>query len=417
MCSRIGALIAVLWTAAGCADATRTGVERTVRGDTVVVHNYTPVFRDTATVRLITRYGTFEGPEAEMFSSVGSIAVRPNGNVILVDGRVGLKEFNADGTFERWIARYGHGPNEVHYTKNGLAVAPDDRVAIEQFGRGWISFFDASFAPQTRRVQTSFRERNGEDAFQFHDDGSLWIGMNPSFAGDSVIRFPRPAFLRLGTGGEWDDTIFVPERYATACPVLSHLRHARGFWEDNREPFVYKAQWALGPDGSRAFGCNRAFEFDVVRPGGQVLRVVRAGTSAPFVDGELEQMAGWIDLDLSLVQDRPAYARIILTADQRIWVWPNVTPDTMVVSDDVARAGSAGLLLNVGEHGAFEVFERDGRWIGSVRLPDELHYSGYPTEPPVVIRGDTIWGVTVDEFDVEYVSRYEVVWPRQRPES
>ena len=63
-----------------------------------------------------------------------------------------------------------------------------------------------------------------------------------------------------------------------------------------------------------------------------------------------------------------------------------------------------------GEHGAFEVFTADGRWEGSVRLPNSVRYSGYPTTPPVVIRGDTVWAVMNDSLDVEYVGRFEVRW-------
>ena len=40
--------------------------------------------------------------------------------------------------------------------------------------------------------------------------------------------------------------------------------------------------------------------------------------------------------------------------------------------------------------------------------PQAARYSGCPTEPGVVIRGDTIWAVERDEFDVETVVRYAV---------
>jgi hypothetical protein len=52
---------------------------------------------------------------------------------------------------------------------------------------------------------------------------------------------------------------------------------------------------------------------------------------------------------------------------------------------------------------AFDVFERDGRYLGRVHAPDLL--SIYP-EP--VVRGDYVWAITRDELDVSYVVRYRI---------
>ena len=58
--------------------------------------------------------------------------------------------------------------------------------------------------------------------------------------------------------------------------------------------------------------------------------------------------------------------------------------------------------------GSFDVFDADGTWRAVVRLPEEARYSGFPTEPSIVIRGDTIWAVAEDELDIDYIVRYEV---------
>ena len=60
--------------------------------------------------------------------------------------------------------------------------------------------------------------------------------------------------------------------------------------------------------------------------------------------------------------------------------------------------------------GAFEVFDVDGTWIGTVPMPQEVSYSGFPTERPVVIRGDTIWAITRDPLGVNYITRFEIDW-------
>jgi hypothetical protein len=59
-------------------------------------------------------------------------------------------------------------------------------------------------------------------------------------------------------------------------------------------------------------------------------------------------------------------------------------------------------------NGSFDVFDADGSWRAVVRLPREARYSGFPTEPEVVIRGDTVWAVALDSLDIQYVVRYQV---------
>jgi hypothetical protein len=107
---------------------------------------------------------------------------------------------------------------------------------------------------------------------------------------------------------------------------------------------------------------------------------------------------------------RPYYARLIAAGDDRIWVWPNQAPEEWTPSREVQRGSGVATALRIGESGAFEVFRRDGRWVGTVALPENVRYSGYPTTPSVVIRGDTLWAVTLSLYDVQTLGRYRVDW-------
>jgi len=402
----IGLALAVF---AGCEKASNETVLRTTVGDTTVVENIAALIPDTATLEFVRRYGRPSGSLEQTFFRASVPVADSLGRLLVHDADRGIKRFGVAGAFLNWVARSGQGPAEVGHVI-GLAVGPDGTVAVRDVGNARIALFRAEGEP-VRSVRDPGGRRYGEDAVVFSHDGTLWVGFRPGWGRNGEIGFPRAAYLKVDESGAFTDTIVVPERYTEDCPALSHRDYAVGFWEDNREPWVPKVEWTLGPDGARAFGCPASYELDVVRSDGSVLRISKAWQPIPITDEEKAQLSTYPTLPRTLPDTRPAYARIILPGDGRVWVWPNQPPELVPVPEEFAYATDRSHTYRIAERGAFDVFDRNGRWIGSVRLPEELHYSGFPTEPPVFIRGDTIWGVTVDELDIEYVTRYQVVWP------
>jgi hypothetical protein len=59
----------------------------------------------------------------------------------------------------------------------------------------------------------------------------------------------------------------------------------------------------------------------------------------------------------------------------------------------------------------FDVFETDGTYVGRVPMPENM--GRYPRP---LIRGDQVWAVTRDEFDVQRVVRYRLVPPGVGPD-
>lgn len=57
------------------------------------------------------------------------------------------------------------------------------------------------------------------------------------------------------------------------------------------------------------------------------------------------------------------------------------------------------------------MFDADGRWIGHVDTPESWDADPYPGNIDPYIKGDTIWAVVKEEFDVRYIVRFEVEWP------
>jgi hypothetical protein len=183
-----------------------------------------------------------------------------------------------------------------------------------------------------------------------------------------------------------------------------------GFWEDKRIPWFPSVASALDSTGL-AWGCSGEARFHVVSAqGGDTVVVSWPHIPLPVSEDEKEFYRGWSPLP-ELPDVHPVFARLIRSADGRTWVWPNQPPTEWTPSQDVQAAAGVTTALRFGRQGAFEVFDVDGRWLGSVALPEAVRYDGYPSTPRIRIRGDTIWAVRYNELDVQSIGRYHVAWP------
>jgi len=376
-------------------------------GDTLVVTNMAPLVRDTSELRLVMQVGRFDDSPEYEFSRITAFAVDREGGVYVFDPASGIRHFTAAGGFAGWVARIGEGPAEIGFTRH-LATHGGDLAAYDA-GNRRISVFPTSGEPSSYRAPDG-QPRFGEDGLFYDLEGGLWVGLTPIPPSSGGIAFPRAIAARVFSDGSYGDTLFVPARYAERCPTVSEAQYRAGVWEDKREPWYPKAKWAMSRDGRIAYGCPRKFEIDVVTSNELVLRISKPWRPVETTKDERDFYEEWWQPIPPLPQLRPAYARVILPEDGRVWVWPEQPSQHLPYPEESQQMTGRAYGWTAGEHGAFEVFTADGRWEGSVRLPRSVRYSGYPTTPPVVIRGDTVWAVMNDSLDVEYVGRFEVRW-------
>jgi hypothetical protein len=376
-----------------------------ISGDTLFVHNATPIVPDTLVPREVLRIGKRDGPPEYTFATIHAYTVSPAGHVYVQDVGSGVREFDRTGTFVRYLARRGRGPGEVS-TINGITTSSDGRVAFHDVGNLSVSIYSNVGLLWTFKGPRGMPAYS-EDALSFHDDGLLWLALNPPYPTSGGITHPRPVYSRVNTRDELVDTIWTPADLGRRCPALSAREFRAGFWEDRRDPFVPKAKWALGPDGVLALGCPADYRFDFVGPDGRQRVVTRVWEALRIPDD-----ARTFFLSLGRVSEvpdrRPAYARIVVPGDGRIWVWPNQPVERSLVESELREASGVTYRWSVSSQGAFDVFGYDGVWLATVRLPSDARYSGFPTRPAILIRGDTLWALAVDEVDAEYLVRYEV---------
>jgi len=392
----------------GCDPGTQPGgMERTRAGDTIAVFSPSPLHPDTIRARELMRWGRFSGDPELLFGEIRGFTPTSDGGLLVHDEGEGIRRYDARGRFVDRVARTGAGPGEVR-SLLALAQAPDGSIAAYDLGNRRISVYGSEGVRTLPRPDGM--PRYGGDALSFSEDGSLWVAVNPPFPEEGGIRHPRPIFARVDEEGALRDTLFTPGRLGVSCPVLSAAAYRRGFWEDVREPFVPKVKWGMTPEGSLLTGCPAKYEAEVVSRDGPVHRFRRPWRPLGIDDEHRHLLTTEVGIP-GLPAERPAYVRLEAFSAGRLWIRPTLPSEPVPLPPEVVEALGVTHTFFESARAVFDVFTVQDGWLGTVALPPEARYSGFPTDPPVVIRGDSVWAVATDSLDVQYVVKYLVEWP------
>lgn len=353
--------------------------------------------------------GVLDGDAEYQFGSVRAIAADVEGRIYVYDahGPV-VRAYGPDGVWLGDIGGEGEGPGEYKQPDSGLAILPDGRVAVRDPGNGRILFFSP----------------DGEYLDYFRIAGSFSTGqpLVPDTAGNLTT------FIIKNLGApvlEWErglaryhsdgtvDTLTRPDLgYAT--PVISGQHESSS--SSSYVPYGPKQETAYSRLGYFVVGVSDDYSFDLLRPEG-VLRIGRAFEPVPVDPGDAEiererlthnfkqNFPGWKWNGPPIPSTKPAYHGLFPAEDGRIWVHVPA-PSERYMDADEQRAEEERLDQPVNpfrEPIRFDVFEVGGEYLGRVSAPE-----GFALYPRPVFRGDTVWGVVRDEFDVQRLHRFRV---------
>ena len=353
--------------------------------------------------------GVLDGRAEYQFGDLRAIAADAEGRMFVYDAHVPvLRVYGPDGTWLRDIGREGEGPGEYKQPDSGLAILPDGRVAVRDPGNGRILVYSP----------------DGEYLDYFRIAGSFSTGqpLVPDTAGNLTTYIIK----NLGAPVlEWErglaryhpdgtvDTLTSPE-LGFETPVISG-RHENNS-SSNYVPFMPKQETAYSRFGYYIVGISDDYSFDLLRPEG-VLRMGRTYEPVPVdpADAEIErerltrnfrrQFPGWKWNGPPIPGSKPAYHGLFPAEDGRIWVHVPAQSERYMDADE-QRAEEERLDLPVNpfrEPVRFDVFEVSGEYLGRVSTPE-----GFALYPRPVFRGDTVWGVVRDEFDVQRLHRFRL---------
>jgi hypothetical protein len=341
--------------------------------------------------------GALEGPPEFAFGRIAQLAVDADGAMYVYDALVpALRKYSRDGEYQYTLAAEGSGPGEYKRIE-GLEICPNGMIAAWDVGNARINLYlPTGAASSSIRVPGSLQTSR---PFAVDTSGLFYVKVNYYDARGALT--PRLGFMRLTLDGTVVDTLPEPQEPPApsyAIPIT--------FSQGGLDNFPVAKKWAVGPQGHMVVGVNDEYTFDIVSPEGPSTRVYRDRPAARLAPEERAEWKMLIrgakrvmppvrgDTFLPPVPEvKPPYRELYMGSDGRIWV------HLYVGAEKVGTQTSDPELPTITwyEPAVFDVFEFDGAYLGEVRFP--MRYW------PMVMKGDTVWGVRRGEFNEQYVFR------------
>ncbi|MCI0434174.1 MAG: 6-bladed beta-propeller [Gemmatimonadetes bacterium] len=350
------------------------------------------------------RIGTAGGDPNYQFAQIVALDVAADGSIYVLDQQAAtVRVYDGAGQFVREFGRKGSGPGELTQGIMGLMLGPGGTILVPDPLAQRITIFNSDGSPA------------GEFAMSFTDGIPLRFEQLPDrrvVQHSRIMALPGQAqaavepmdrLLVRDTDGVLSDTLLVFASGGTFDFGGGAAPRIRIF-----EP---EPMWTLGLDGKLYFANNATYSIEVRGQDGQVERIIRApferksvteedkqafhdAIMEMFVQQGLPQEAvSTMSQMISFADHYPAFANLMGGPANTLWVQHVRT---------AAEALALGRMDDPRDMGSpiWDVFDGEGRLLGSVELPDRF--------TPLHIGDDELWGIVRDELDVQYVVRYGI---------
>jgi hypothetical protein len=403
-------ILASLVTAA-CSSADATARTATIEfdtiGDTIVARvQGAPLWGESVTLVEEVRIGELEGPEEYTFGTVVSMAVDSGGTMYVLDQQaLTVRVYDAAGRHVRDIGRSGSGPGELKQP-HSLDFMPDGRLAVRDFGNARINFYDASGeSAGTLTIPGGFFTST---PMQVDTLGRIYTSVIADRIEGQMF---RTAYQRFGADGSTQDTIRRPRPDFQSHALTARTPDGSGM-SATSVPFSPGPQWTLDRGGNVVWGISNEYAIHTTRDG-RPFRITRTIEPVPVQAAEKaaeeervllnmrRTQPGWSWQGPAIPDAKPFFGTLIVAHDGRIWVQVRQPGVRQPADPDAERApGAPAPVDRWVEPPVYDVFEPDGTWLARIHAPERFI--------PMFIRGDHVWGMQRDEYDVNYVVRLRI---------
>ncbi len=341
------------------------------------------------------RFGALEADPEYQFGQIGWITVGSNGDIYITDTQAQqVRVFTNEGQYIRTVGGPGNGPGELGRNARYLMVAPGDTLVVPDPTNRRIN----RYAPDgTALASVPLRPEEGRPVRYYLTHSGVLVAQ---------VRMPLPDTLdhivAIESSGQFGDTLITfPSGGASRTPGETHQ-------------FSPEPMWNVTDSLTVIFGVNNDYRIGTYDRSGTLTRIMaRDYEPAPVTARDLRAYWAYLDrawIDAGVITSRlpelharvkfaefyPAYYGIHVGPHGSIWVQRIQTPGGL--SDEELERYN--FLEEFGSTTS-DVYDRDGRYLGVVKLPDRFQ--------PRTFRSDKVYGVWRDELDVQHVMRLRVV--------
>ncbi len=330
-----------------------------------------------------------------------------SGGVAVLEGRLDeVRVFGPDGTWDATFGGSGDGPAELR-SPTGITALPGDSVAVfDVNARKMVVFPLSGGEPRVTPTVSPFHaERYGWDIAGWREDGSYLLeARDTPGARPPGVRVDSARLVLFSADGDSLKDVGSVPMYSSFSSGTNGGRVTFSRWAVTRVhgPDVYHGFPEVGFQyevlNSQSAGrriVRRSFR-RVASPEGAVEETARqqlaemTGASTEQVEAARAFMGAMEALD-----SLPAYWDLRVGATGDVWANHLVSPETVAKEDQPYLSSYTSL--------DWTVFDPDGRWLGTLRMPEgfEVHDIG----------PDWVLGVRENDLGVPFVERYRVLKP------
>lgn len=355
--------------------------------------------------------GMAEGPDEYMFGGVRGIYSHA-GQIYVLDMQVpALRVYDMEGSHLRDIGGKGEGPGEYTRPRSIAVNHLDGTVYLRDGTQGRLNLYTpegeflemwplmSGLSTGTQMVVTK--------------NGQVYTPVYRLRSGMDLTR----GMARMGADGALEDTLYGPDFDFEDWEVVAE--NEEGSVHIDYVPFSPRTMWEMCPDRSVVAGISDDYRFEIHHPDGAMTVVEMNWDKVQVEPGEARwyrarttaelrtTLPGWAWNGKEVPGHKPAFASFIPDRSGRVWV-RRQGPGIHLEGGDEDPEDSSDFYRNPcwKDTFTFDVFDLDGRFLGSVGIPD-----GLIPRPEPYVEDDMVIALIEDEDGVQYVKRYRLVLP------
>lgn len=396
------ALLAFL-TLSGCgadAPAEWQGSVRDSAGTRIVTNSGNGLWgpEDVWTVEQELVVGQAEGEPEYQFGQISGVDVGSDGRIYVVDQQAQeVRVFSPQGRFLSRIGKAGSGPGELSQAAGPIFAGPGDTLSVPDAMQQRVNRYTAA-GESVGSYPLPMAEGIAVKWMETSDQSLVQQAMVMALPGQQDVE-QKNLLLRRRPSGEIQDTVMeLPigktVDFSGATPSIT--------------VFESEPTWAVGPDDRFYFGNSSVYRLEQYSPEGRLVRVIEKPVEPRPVSasdqtefrrifediwrrqGMPPEAVSMMGQALKFAEHYPAYANILGGPDGTLWVQAMQSPE------EVREQGGTFNIQDMGS-ARWEVFDDEGRLLGTVTMP--------PRFTPVTFDEDVLYGIMLDEMDVQYVTR------------